>query len=169
MPSIRSLLAFLLLATPAWADAEGSHPLTNQPFPLAKELAIQPPAALLVWHAGDGTTKRRFGEAKLVELVGSRPTMTALSLQVREGKAAAVSPFGGGIVTAGWILPAQAARLQAEEMPFIVTIDLAGRIHRFSYMDHWPMLAVTDSRFGPMPRAQEASLWQRIRRRLGLD
>jgi hypothetical protein len=169
MHSVRTLLAFLLLVTPAWADAEGSHPLTNQPFPLAKDLDIQPPAALLVWHAGDGTTKRRFGEAKLVELVGSRPDVTALSLQVREGKAAPTTPYGGGIVKAGWIAPAQAARLQAKETPFIVTIDLAGRIHRLSYLDHWPMLSVTDSRFGQSPRPLKASLWQRLRRRLGLD
>ncbi len=169
MLPIHTLLAFLLLAAPAWADADGSHPLTNRAFPLAAELAIQPPAALLVWHAQDGTTKRRFGEAKLVELVGSRPNVSALSLQIREGRAAGVTPYGGGIVKAGWILPAQVARLQVEETPFIVTIDLAGRIHRLSTMDHWPMLAVTDARFGPTPRLQPESLWQRIKRRLGLD
>ncbi|MNK41351.1 hypothetical protein D3C87_600130 [compost metagenome] len=149
------------MSATARADEEGSHPLTGRPFPLAA-LAAKAPAAILVWYPDDGPTKRKLGEAKLVELVASRPTLTAHSLQVRSPKPNLAPPYGNGLLISGWIERSQLAPLQAAETPFIVTIDPAGLVHRFSYFDHWPMLSVVEPRFGPMPTAPRKPGWRRI-------
>lgn len=147
------VLLLLLLGAPARADVEGTHPLTDRPFPLRESLELRVPAALLIWHPDDGPTKRKFGEAKLLELLGSRPTLTARSLQVRTRTPLQSPSYGNGILLSGLIAPEGLRLLQATETPFIVTIDESGRIHRLSYFDHWPMLSVLDPRFGPLPPA----------------
>ena len=155
-------LALLIgLAAPALADMEGSHPLTDRPLPQRQTLAPRLPAALLVWHPDDGPTKRKLGEAKLLELVAGRPALTARSLQVRSPRPVGTPPYGGASLQADWIEPAQLAALQAEETPFIVTIDPEGLVHRLSYFDHWPMLSVVEPRFGPMPSPTKP-WWKRI-------
>ena len=164
LPLFRLTLAMLVIAglsLPARADEEGSHPLTGRPFPLTM-LNPAMPAAMLVWHPDDGPTKRKIGEAKLVELIASRPTLSVRSLQVRSAKPTLSPPYGNGILTSGWIEPSQLRSLQAEETPFIVTIDPEGRVHRLSYFDHWPMLSVVEPRFGPMPSPPPKPWWKRI-------
>jgi len=157
-----ALALLIAFAAPALADIEGSHPLTDRPLPQREILAPRLPAAILVWHPDDGPTKRKLGEAKLLELVASRPILTARSLQVRTSKPVGTPPYGGASLQAGWIEFAQLAALQAEETPFIVTIDPEGLVHRLSYFDHWPMLSVVEPRFGPMPSPPPKPWWKRI-------
>lgn len=156
-----ALLVLLLLGSAAHADVDGSHPLTDRPFPL-RELVPALPAVVLVWHPDDGPTKRKLGEAKLLELVASRPALKAHSLQVRSPRPVKAPPYGGASLQAGGIDPSRLAPLQVTETPFIVTVDPKGLVHRLSYFDHWPMLSVIEPRFGPMPSPPAKPWWRRI-------
>lgn len=165
-----SLVIALLLAAAAcaWADPEGSHPLSDRPFPGPPGLRMEAPCALLIWRKGDSNGLKRLGEAKLRELVSQRPDLQLYACEVTARKAALLPPAPGRLIRQGHVPDAYLKVLQTSRTPFIVTVDRRGLIHRFSYVDHWPVLSAVEARFGPPP-APPKSWWQRVRGLFGLD
>lgn len=141
------LLALWLVALPAWADPETSHPMTDRPFPALEGLHPRPPFALLFWQKTDARALRRMGEAKLVELAAASPGLSVHSVEVAVVPQLTERPYGPGIVRTASLAPAQFARL-GSRTPVILTVDRQDRIHRVSQIDHWPALSVLDARFG---------------------